>query len=68
MSQDVDSKIAGSEDTDSLYIDVGEGIIQCCACGAYALDGNKQSIKHFKSCGGFAEVKKWESYYSQEDD
>lgn len=47
-----------------LYINVGDGVISCNACGAYTLTGVPANIKHHPSCGGLAEIEKWEKYYS----
>lgn len=43
---------------------VDDVVATCNACGAYTLSKNPERIKHYPSCGGLAEVKKWEDYYS----
>jgi hypothetical protein len=48
-----------------LYTDLGDGIISCNACGAHATDGNPEHIHHCTTCGGLAEVEKWERYYDE---
>ena len=55
------------EEMDELYTVVDEdiGIISCNACGASTIDGNRNNIKHYKTCGGVKEMKKWERYYEE---
>ena len=38
-----------------------EDIYSCNACGSY---GPLEGFKHYKGCGGMAELKKWEDYYN----
>jgi len=38
-----------------------EDIYCCNACGA---SSPLKGFEHYKSCGGLAEVKKWEDYYN----
>ena len=51
-----------------LYTVVEDGIVSCNACGAHTCDGNPEHIKHHASCGGIAEVEKWERYYESENE
>lgn len=39
-------------------------VASCNACGAYTLTRNPTYIRHHPSCGGTAEVEKWDKYYS----
>lgn len=48
-----------------LYTNVGDGIISCNACGGYTTDGKQEHVRHYLSCGGLAEVEKWERYYDE---
>jgi len=43
---------------------VDDIVASCNACGAHTLTRNPEDIKHYPNCGGLAEVKKWDRYYS----
>ena len=49
--------------TSQLY-SVDDIVASCNACGAYTLTRDPKNIRHHPNCGGLAEVKKWERYYS----
>lgn len=46
-----------------LY-NIDDVVASCMACGAYSLTRNPKKIEHYPSCGGLAEIEKWEEYYS----
>lgn len=51
-----------------LYTNVEDGIISCNACGGYTVDGKEEHVKRHSSCGGLAEVEKWERYYNESNE
>lgn len=52
-------------------IDIGdnEEAKTCNACGEFVVvqKGEDGTVKHHSTCGGAAEVKKWEDYYEEEN-
>ncbi|MHA2068810.1 MAG: hypothetical protein ACXABY_30990, partial [Candidatus Thorarchaeota archaeon] len=44
--------------------DKEDHIVSCNACGASTTRGHERFITHYASCGGKAEIERWNKYYS----
>ena len=60
----MDSRPQGGKPMSSKLYHIDDIVASCNACGAHTLTRNPKDIKHYPSCKGITEVKKWDKYYS----